>query len=103
MKKRLLHATLILCCAAGGLRLAFAADEIAPLPGLDTCIDAALQQRQGGVLYGWRSLNDPADGSYRVSVLTPDGKIADASCSSNAPNDLRFENRVGVRRFERYK
>jgi hypothetical protein len=102
MKIRLLPAICVL--ASGGLAFenALAADEIAPLPRLDTCIAAALQQRPG-MLFGWRSLNDPSDGSYSITILTPDGKIADAICSSNATTDLRFENRVGQRRFEYYK
>ena len=36
-------------------------------------------------------------------MITADGKIADAACSVDNANNLRFENRVGVRRFERYK
>lgn len=73
MKIRLLHALCVL--ASGGLALenAPAADEIAPLPGLDTCIAAALQQRPG-MLFGWRSLNDPPDGSHRITFITPHGR-----------------------------
>jgi hypothetical protein len=81
---------------------ALAADEIASRPGLDTGIAAALQQRPG-VLFGWRCLNDPPDGSYRITIITPESKIADTVCSSNATTDLRFENRVGLRRFEYYQ
>jgi hypothetical protein len=79
-----------------------AANEIAPLPGLDTCVNAALQQRPG-VLYGWRLINDAPQPVYKVSVISADGKIADADCSPAATDNLRFENRIGVRRFERYK
>jgi len=97
-------------CYAAGIAMAgvlavthaIAANEVAPLPGLETCIGAALQQRPG-VLFGWRLLNDVPPPSYRVTVITADGKIADAVCASDNASNLRFENRMGVRRFERYK
>jgi hypothetical protein len=86
-----------ICCAP-----AMAANEIAALPGLDACVDAALQQRPG-VLYGWRLINDAPQPVYKVSVISAEGKVADADCSPVATGNLRFENRMGVRRFERYK
>jgi hypothetical protein len=58
----------------------FAADEISPLPDLDACIAAALKERPGA-LFGWRELGV---GSYKISVITSDGKIGDASCSGSA-------------------
>jgi hypothetical protein len=76
-----------------------AADEIAPLPDLDTCIAAALKERPG-VLFGWKELGV---GSYKVSVITPDGKIGDATCSGSTPSGLQFENRFGLRRFGPYE
>ena len=82
MKIRLLHALCVLTSGGLAFENAPAADEIAPLPGLGTCIAAALQQRPG-MLFGWRSLNDPPDGGYRITVITPDGKIAGAVCSSD--------------------
>lgn len=102
MKIRLLSAMCVLASSALAFEKAVAADQIAPLPGLDTCIAAALQQRPG-VLFGWRALNDPPDGTYRITIITQDGKVADAVCPSNAPTNLRFDNRVGLRRFEYYQ
>ena len=87
---------------AGGLSLAgplSAADEVAPLPDLDACIAAALKERPGA-LFGWKEVGV---GSYKVSVITSDGKIGDASCSGSTPSGLSFENRLGVRRFEPYQ
>ena len=78
---------------------ALAADEIAPLPGLDECVAAALKQRPG-VLWGWKELGT---GYYKISVITSDGKIGDADCSSSNMTDLRFETRFGLRRFEPYE
>ena len=77
----------------------FAADEIGPLPDLDACIAAALKERPGA-LFGWKELGV---GSYKISVITADGKIGDASCSGSAPAGLQFENRFGLRRFEPYE
>jgi hypothetical protein len=76
-----------------------AAEEVAPLPGLDECEAAAVQERQG-VLWGWKELGTAV---YKISVITPDGKIADAECSSSKPSGLQFENRFGQRRYEPYQ
>jgi len=100
----------IRACYAAGISMAgmlavahaMVANEVAPLPGLETCINAALQQRPG-VLFGWRLLNDVPPPSYRVTVITADGKTADAVCASDNANNLRFENRMSIRRFERYR
>jgi hypothetical protein len=86
-------AGMLLACAAS-----LAADEVAPLPGLDECIKAALDQRPG-VLYGWEAMA----GVYRVTVLGNDEKVADATCSPESPGTLYFENRVGLRRLDRYQ
>jgi hypothetical protein len=91
-----------LAVLAGALAIAppvFAADEISPLPDLDACIAAALKERPGA-LFGWKELGV---GSYKISVITADGKIGDASCSGSAPAGLQFENRFGLRRFEPYE
>jgi hypothetical protein len=85
--------------AAAGPALA---GEAASLAGLDECIAAALQQRPG-VLFGWRVVNEPPQGVYKVSVLSEDGRIGDADCSEGTMNSLRFENRLGLRRIDRYR
>ena len=36
-------------------------------------------------------------------MITADGKTADAVCASDNANNLRFENRMSIRRFERYR
>ena len=93
---------LAFCVISIGCASAIAANDVAPLPGLDTCVDAALQQRPG-VLYGWRLINDAPQPVYKVSVISAEGKIADAECSPAATSSLHFENRIGVRRFDRYR
>ena len=99
----LLYAIGALAFMGAASQAADAADEVAPLPGLDACIAAALEQRPG-ILVGWQALNDPGNGSYQIAVLTADDKIADAHCSSPAPANLHFDNRlIDRRRFEHYK
>lgn len=83
-------------------RVSLAADSIVPLPGLDACIAAALQQRPG-ILFGWKRLSAGDDASYEISVLSPDGKIGDTTCSASKTADLKFENRFGMRRYEQFQ
>jgi hypothetical protein len=70
---------------------------------LDACVTAALQQKEGGTLFGWRQIGADDNPNYRVSVITPDGKIADANCNPSATANMQFENRLGARRFANYK
>jgi hypothetical protein len=103
MSIRLRYAVSIFAlCAFSQMPRGMAASETAPLPGLDTCVNAALQQRPG-LLFGWRMINDPPQPVYKVSVMSEDGKIAEADCSPAATGNLHFENRFGVRRYDRYK
>ena len=102
MKIRACYAAGMLIVGVFAATHAIAANEVAPLPGLEACVNAALQQRPG-VLFGWRALKDMPPPGYRVTVITADGKIADAVCSADTANNLRFENRVGLRRYDRYK
>jgi len=101
MKLRLCHALCMLTFSSLAFEAAVAADEIAPLPGLDECLATALQQRQG-VLFGWKSLSEPPDGSYRISIIGTDSKVAETVCSP-ASTTLRFDNRPVTRRYEYYK
>ena len=102
MRIRLCYAMGMLMASCLPCTPAMSADTVAPLPGLDTCIAAALQQRPG-VLFGWRVLSDAPQAVYKMSVLTADGRIADADCSPSATANLRFQNRIGGRRYEPYK
>lgn len=77
-----------------------AAEDAVPLPGLEECIAAAQQQRAGAGLFAWKY----AEGaSYRITMLSPDGKMADAICAPGVTNELKFENRIGLRKFDAYK
>jgi hypothetical protein len=101
MNLRLSHALSLLAFSSLAFESAVAADEIAPLPGLDACLATALQQRPG-VLFGWKSLNEPPDGSYRISIIGTDNRVAETVCSP-ASTTLRFDNRAVTRRYEYYK
>ena len=103
MRSRLLCVVYLLgLCAAGAPAVSAAQDEPLPLPGLDECLKAALEQRPGAVVE-WRQLGSDADPSYKVAVISPEGKIAETTCSPAAPQGLHFENRLGLRRYEIYE
>jgi len=83
--------------AAIGVR----AEESVVGPGLDPCLQAALQQRPGFV-HGWKDVSTGTDERYKVSIINADGKIADAICEASAPGNFKFEDRIGMRRYDAY-
>ena len=99
-KSRGLHFSL----AAGVLALAAVAAQAADSgagPGLDGCLQAALKERPGFV-HGWKDVSTESDERYVVSVINHDGKIADALCEAKAPGNFRFDDKLGLRRYDTY-
>jgi hypothetical protein len=77
------------------------ADEATVGPGLEPCLQAALQQRPGFV-HGWKDISEGSDERYKIAIINPAGKIADAICEASAPGNFKFEDRLGMRRYDSY-
>lgn len=67
--------------------------------GLDACLAAAMKERPG-FLHGWK---DVSGGSYVISIVNAEGKIADAVCNSAAPSNFQFKDRFGLRMTGTYE
>ena len=80
---------------------AVGADEGLVGPGLEPCLQAALQQRPGFV-HGWQDVSTGSDERYKISIVNSAGKIADTMCEASAPGNFKFEDRLGMRRYDSY-
>jgi hypothetical protein len=87
----------VLALAAMGVR----AEDTLVGPGLDPCLQAALQQRPGFV-HGWEDVSAGSDERYKISIINSAGKIADTLCEASAPGNFKFEDRLGMRRYDSY-
>jgi hypothetical protein len=77
------------------------ADPWDPGQALDTCLQAALKEREG-VLTGWRQSGGGEQPPYAVSILNKDGKIAEAFCDPARPSNLQFKDKGGLYRYDMY-
>jgi hypothetical protein len=77
------------------------AEESTTGPGLDACLKAALEQRPGFV-HGWKDMSTGSDERYQISIINAGGKIADTICEASAPGNFKFEDRLGIRRYDAY-
>jgi len=79
---------------------AVSADESGAGAGLDGCLAAALKERPGFV-HGWKELQ-ASEERYQISIVNSKGKIADTVCVASAPGNFKFEDRLGMRRYDSY-
>jgi hypothetical protein len=79
---------------------AVSADESGAGAGLDGCLAAALKERPGFV-HGWKELQ-ASEERYQISIVNSKGKIADTVCVASAPGNFKFDDRIGMRRYESY-
>lgn len=84
------------------LPAAFAADAWGPGGSLDACIAATLKERPG-VVTGWQQSGGGESVPYIISILNPEGIIAETFCDPAKPSNFQFTNKVGLFRYSMYQ